>query len=202
MNKNASNKKLFTLIQSGKFKGKKLILPSLKTTRSTKSIVKDCVFNVLQNQLNNRIFIEAFGGSAVMAASALSHYALKAYAIEKDSKAYEIALLNAKSIDENTLFVHKADSFVFLPHLLETLQDEVIIYLDPPFDIRAGFEDIYEKIINLILNLHSKNIVYIIIEHHCKILFDKNLGEFKQIKHKKFGNTSLSFYAHKSLASL
>ena len=56
--------KLYTSIESGIYKGKKLLLPSLQTTRSTKSIVKKCVFDVLRSDLRNKIFIEAFGGSA------------------------------------------------------------------------------------------------------------------------------------------
>ncbi|ELW9008057.1 RsmD family RNA methyltransferase, partial [Campylobacter upsaliensis] len=81
---NKSSQKLYTAIESGRFKGKKLLLPSLEKTRSTKSIVKACVFNVLRENLRGKIFIEAFGGSALMAAEALSNYALKAYAIELD----------------------------------------------------------------------------------------------------------------------
>lgn len=94
--KKTKETKLYTNIESGKYKGKKLLLPSLTTTRSTKSIVKSCVFNVIREDLRSKIFIEAFGGSALMAAEALSNHALKAYAIELDAKAYKIALENAK----------------------------------------------------------------------------------------------------------
>ena len=101
-----AQEKLYTRIQSGIYKGKKLLLPSLQTTRSTKNIVKACVFNVLQKQLQGGIFIEAFGGSALMAALALSNGAVKAYAIELDKKAYHIALHNAKRRGAGSVFLH------------------------------------------------------------------------------------------------
>ncbi|HBD8853505.1 TPA: 23S rRNA (adenine(2030)-N(6))-methyltransferase RlmJ, partial [Campylobacter jejuni] len=143
--KKTKETKLYTNIESGKYKGKKLLLPSLTTTRSTKSIVKSCVFNVIREDLRSKIFIEAFGGSALIAAEALSNYALKAYAIELDIKAYKIALENAKNIDPNLEVIH-ANTFEILPKLIENSKNEIILYLDPPFDIREGFSDIYEKI--------------------------------------------------------
>ena len=85
-------------VESGKFKGKRLFLPSFATTRSTKSRVKACVFNTLRGELMGKIFIEVFGGSGAMAFEALSNYALGAIIIEKDAKAYKIACENAKML--------------------------------------------------------------------------------------------------------
>ncbi|TBR82629.1 16S rRNA (guanine(966)-N(2))-methyltransferase RsmD [Campylobacter novaezeelandiae] len=191
--KRKNSKKLYTIIESGKFKGKKLLLPSLSTTRSTKSIVKACVFNVLRDILRDKIFIEVFGGSALMAAEALSNEALKAYAIELDYKAYHIALQNAKNISDD-LVVLQGDSFKVLPYLLCDLNAELILYFDPPFDIREGFDGIYERVYELIKNLNTSHIVYIIIEHYSLVKTPQNLGIFNLIKIKKFGSTSLSFY--------
>ncbi|MBZ7932065.1 23S rRNA (adenine(2030)-N(6))-methyltransferase RlmJ [Campylobacter sp. RM12910] len=195
--KNKTNKttKIYTFIESGQYKGKKLLLPSLEKTRSTKSIVKACVFNVIRQNLRNKIFIEAFGGSALMAAEALSNFALKSYAIELDKNAYKIAIQNSK-IDQN-LNVVQGDTFEILPQLIEKLTQEnisIFLYLDPPFDIRKGFEKIYENIENLLKNLNRKNIEKIIFEHHSKIELPQNIEEFQKNKSKKFGLTSLSFY--------
>ncbi|MBZ7957846.1 RsmD family RNA methyltransferase [Campylobacter molothri] len=195
--KNKTNKttKIYTFIESGQYKGKKLLLPSLEKTRSTKSIVKACVFNVIRQNLRNKIFIEAFGGSALMAAEALSNFALKSYAIELDKNAYKIAVQNSK-IDQN-LNVVQGDTFEILPQLIEKLTQEnipIFLYFDPPFDIRKGFEKIYENIENLLKNLNRKNIEKIIFEHHSKIELPQNIEEFQKNKSKKFGLTSLSFY--------
>ncbi|EAH8542980.1 16S rRNA (guanine(966)-N(2))-methyltransferase RsmD [Campylobacter coli] len=185
--------KLYTSIESGIYKGKKLLLPSLQTTRSTKSIVKKCVFNVLRSDLRNKIFIEAFGGSALMAAEALSNYALKAYAIELDSNAYKIALENARNIDANLKVIH-ANTFEMLPKLIEDSKEDIILYLDPPFDIREGFSGIYEKIYNFLENLDLNALNLIIFEHHSTIKTPEKIQNFQKIKEKKFGSTGLSFY--------
>ena len=87
-------KPIFTAISSGIYKGKKLNLPSLSTTRSTKNIVKGSVFDTLRPNLHGKIFIECFGGSGVMALEALSNGAKCVYAVELDKLAYKITKEN------------------------------------------------------------------------------------------------------------
>lgn len=184
---------LYAQIDSGNLKGKKLKLPNLKTTRSTKSIVKGSFFDSFRYEFNGKIFIECFGGSGLMAAEAVSNGAKEGIAIEKDRSAYGILNQNFKNLSPNLKAIN-ADTFKFTPNLLENLNDEVIMYIDPPFDIREGFDDIYEKVVNLIEGIYYKNIYLIAIEHNSKVKFDKNIGKFKHIKTKKFGSTSLTYY--------
>ena len=96
--KNAS----FVRVESGKFKGKRLFLPSFATTRSTKSRVKACVFNTLRAELAGKVFVEVFGGSGAMAFEALSNDALGVVVVEKDKNAYKIACQNAALLLNST----------------------------------------------------------------------------------------------------
>lgn len=174
-------------VQSGFLKGKILENPSKDTTRATKSIVKSCVFNVLRDDLREYVFIEAFGGSASMAIEAISNYAKKAFAIEIDKLAYKSALKNTKDLNIEVL---NDDTFKALPNIITKLQNEkTILYLDPPFDIRDGFSDVYLKIKNLYENLDCD---IVIIEHSSKVEFVSL--KYTLFKVKKFGNTTLSFF--------
>lgn len=190
------NQKLYSCIESGSYKGKKFLLPNLNTTRSTKSIVKACVFNVLRFHLQNKIFIEAFGGSASMALEARSNGCLKSYAIELDKKAYQIALKNAYNIDKNTICFND-DTFTKTPQIIQNTKEEIILYLDPPFDIREGFLDIYEKTLKMIQTLQTNNLKFIIFEHSSAFKTPQKINHFSKNKEKKFGNTALSFYTSK-----
>ncbi|EEC4841971.1 16S rRNA (guanine(966)-N(2))-methyltransferase RsmD [Campylobacter lari] len=193
-NSKKQTQKIYTTIESGIYKGKKILLPSLDTTRSTKSIVKSCVFNVLRFSLQDKVFIEAFGGSALMALEARSNGCLKSYAIEKDKKAYEIALKNASNIDQNTICFND-DTFKKTPQIIQNSKEDVILYLDPPFDIREGFFDIYEKTLKLIENIKNSNVKIIIIEHHSTFKTPTKIQNYQKTKEKKFGSTTLSFYS-------
>ncbi|MCV3391630.1 RsmD family RNA methyltransferase [Campylobacter sp. IFREMER_LSEM_CL2101] len=193
-NSKKQTQKIYTTIESGIYKGKKILLPSLDTTRSTKSIVKSCVFNVLRFSLQDKVFIEAFGGSALMALEARSNGCLKSYAIEKDKKAYEIALKNASNIDQNTICFND-DTFKKTPQIIQNSKEDIILYLDPPFDIREGFFDIYEKTLKLIENIKNSNVKFIIIEHHSTFKTPAKIQNYQKTKEKKFGSTTLSFYS-------
>ncbi|PSM52620.1 RNA methyltransferase, RsmD family [Campylobacter blaseri] len=185
--------KLYITINSGKFKGKKLVLPSMETTRSTKSIVKGSFFDTFRYEISGAIFIEVFGGSGSMAAEALSNGAKKAYAIEKDFNAFKILKENFKNLDKNLLAIN-ADSFVKIHEIIKNIDEKIIIYIDPPFSIRDGKEQIYEMTIKMIEKFSNQNIFLIAIEHISSVEFKLKIGQFKKIKSKKFGLTTLSYY--------
>ena len=124
--------KIFATIGSGFFKGKRLELPSLGTTRSTKSILKGSFFDIFRFDLQGAIFIECFGGSGSMAAEALSNDAKIAIAIEKDRNAFKnlrenFDCLNAdlqkKFNQQNKSELHaiNGDTFEILEQILEEI---------------------------------------------------------------------------------
>ncbi len=115
---------LFTQISSGIYKGKKLALPALSSTRSTKSIVKGSFFDTWREELRGAAFIECFGGSGAMALEALSNGAKNVYAIEKDVAAHKIMRKNFElfGLGANAIL---GDCFERLPEILHELQADM-----------------------------------------------------------------------------
>lgn len=189
-----------TKIIAGKYKGKSLELPSLDVTRSSKSRLKESLFNVLQFDIIDKIFIESFAGSGSIGLEAISRDAKRAYFIEKDKKSYQILLKNCKAINMEKCQTVEGNTFVHTPLILEYLKnskDEIILYVDPPFDYREGMQDIYKKSFSMIENIETKNIYMIIIEHESLLEIPKVLGDFSLDKTKKFGKSSLSYFSYK-----
>lgn len=214
---------LFTQISSGIYKGKKLALPALSSTRSTKSIVKSSFFDTWRAQLRGTAFIECFGGSGAMALEALSNGAKNVYAIEKDVAAHKIMRKNFElfGLSANAIL---GDCFERLPEILHDLQANmngcsaansseshsvnssensvsdparrVFVYLDPPFAIRQGFGGIYERVLALIARLGSAQCELLIaIEHMNELELPPKIGDFVLLKSRKFGATTMSYYA-------
>jgi len=186
-----------TKIIGGKYKNKTIKLPSLEVTRSTKSILKESFFNVLQFDIIDTIFIEAFGGSGSIGLEALSRDAKHSYFCEIDKNSYKLLQQNCKSIDEQNSTIFFGDSFVKVPELLEKLKnanDDIILYLDPPFDFREGMDGIYDKSFELVKNITNDNVFLITFEHESKVSMPETLGKFIKYKTKKFGNSSLTYY--------
>ena len=159
------NGALFTQISSGIYKGKKLSLPALSSTRSTKSIVKGSFFDTWRAQLRGAAFIECFGGSGAMALEALSNGAKNVYAIEKDAAAHKIMRKNFElfGLGANAIL---GDCFERLPEILHELQTDM--------NGRSGANS---------LNLSGKN-----LDKNHAATYRKNLDGEKESCRKSFSS--------------
>ena len=192
-----SKSSLVKKIVAGKFKGKTLKLPSMVTTRSSKSIVLESFFNTLQFEIVDANFVEVFSGSGSIGLEALSRGAKQIFFMEKDRAALATLKENIRQTDPRQCEVFAGDSFVNIGSVvarLKKLGEDAYIYVDPPFSIREGMEDIYDKTIMLLKSLPSSVVKMIIVEHMSGLDLPQKLGAFTQIKSKKFGNTTLTYY--------
>lgn len=184
-------------IISGKYKGKTLKLPSKTTTRSSKSIVLESFFNTIQFDIIDAVFVEVFSGSGSIGLEALSRGAGKIIFMEKDRDALRTLSENIAQTDPFACEVIGGDSFVNIKTVisrLKALNKSAYIYIDPPFSIREGMEDIYDKMIDLIANFPKELCEMIIIEHMSSLELPDVIQGYSKIKTKKFGNTSLTYY--------
>ena len=184
-------------IISGKFKGKILHLPSKTTTRSSKSIVLESFFNTLQFDIVGANFVEVFSGSGSIGLEALSRGAAKIFFMEKDRDALKTLKQNIAQTDPSACSVYGGDSFSNINAVVSALKksgEDAYFYIDPPFSIREGMEDIYDKTMELIASLPSDVVEMIIIEHMTGLEISDRLGVFEKKKSKKFGNTTLTYF--------
>jgi len=191
-----NSKKLTKKIISGKFKGKVLSLPSKTTTRSSKSIVLESFFNTLQFNIMDANFVEVFSGSGSIGLEALSRGASRVIFMEKDRDALKTLRANISLTDPSSCEVFGGDSFSNINAVvakLKKVNEDAYFYVDPPFSIREGMEDIYDKSMKLIASLPKDHVKMIIIEHMTGVEIPQKLGEFTIIKSKKFGNTTLTY---------
>lgn len=189
-----------TKIIAGKYKGKLLELPSLEVTRSSKARLKESLFNVLQFDIIDKIFIESFAGSGSIGLEAVSREAKRAYFVELDKNSYRILTKNCNAIEPQKCQTFMGDTFIQTPSILNSLKnsnDELILYVDPPFDYREGMDEVYKKSFDMIENIENENIFMIIFEHVSTLEMPESLGKFILNKTKKFGKSSLSYYTYK-----
>jgi 16S rRNA (guanine(966)-N(2))-methyltransferase RsmD len=191
------NMKPTTKIIAGKYKGKMLLLPTLDITRSSKSILKESFFNVLQFDVAGCIFIEAFGGSGSIGLEAISRGANEVYFCEKDENSYRILQQNCQIIQQESCITILGDTFEKFPILVQSLinkKEDIIVYIDPPFNFRDRMENIYKETYDLVKNIKNENIILIVFEHITTLTLPAILGKFTQFKNKKFGKSSLTYY--------
>lgn len=190
------NKAITKKIISGKFKNKTLKLPSKTTTRTSKAIVLESFFNTLQFEIIDANFVELFSGSGSVGLEALSRGAKKVIFMEKDHEALKILRENIAQTDPALCEVYSGDTFANITSVVKSLQkrgEDAYFYIDPPFNVREGMEDIYERTISLIASLPKECVKLIIVEHMSSLEIPKIIGQYSIKKSKKFGNTSLTY---------
>lgn len=191
-----SKSKLTKKIISGRFRGRVLALPSKTTTRSSKTIVLESFFNTLQFDIVDATFVEVFSGSGSIGLEALSRGASKIMFMEKDRDALATLKANIAQTDPSACEVFAGDSFININAVVAKLKkshEEAYFYVDPPFSIREGMEDIYDKTMTLIGSLPQSVVKMIIIEHMSGLEIPQELGAYTIKKSKKFGNTTLTY---------
>ncbi|WP_321778903.1 16S rRNA (guanine(966)-N(2))-methyltransferase RsmD [Sulfurimonas sp.] len=191
-----SNKQLTKKIVSGKFKNTVLKLPSKITTRSSKSIVLESFFNTIQFDIIDATFVEVFSGSGSIGLEALSRGANNIIFMEKDKDVIKVLKENISKTDASACEIFSGDSFENIKAVISTLKKNnqiAYFYIDPPFSIREGMEDIYDKMLLLIKSIPTELSNLIIIEHMTGLEIPQNIGNYKKKKSKKFGNTTLTY---------
>ena len=184
-------------IISGKYKGKTLLLPSMVTTRSSKTIVLESFFNTIQFEIIDANFVELFSGSGSIGLEGLSRGAKKIFFMERDREALKVLTQNIEQTDPSACEIYRGDTFSNIDNVvkrLKSLDEDAYFYIDPPFSIREGHENIYEKMIKLIEELPQETVKMIIVEQMSGLELPHALGAFEQLKLKKFGKTSLRYY--------
>lgn len=193
-----NNTLLYTHILGGNLKGQKILLPSLTSTRSTKNLLKKSFFDTFQFRLHDRLFIELFAGSGSMGIEAVSRGAKEALFFEADKAAFKTLGTNIEKLIPLQGTRYFGDTFLTSQSIIEqklTLNSyKAILYCDPPFSIREGFENIYASVVTYLSNLNAPSFEALIIEHDSNITFNEQLGGFIKTKTKVSGKSSLSYY--------
>ena len=185
-------------IIAGAFKGKKIRIPDIATTRSSKSILRESLFNTLQFDVVDAPFVEVFAGSGSVGLEALSRGASQGYFLEKNREVFAMLQSNIRHLaPERAVAIH-GDSFEQFPSLLKRLEAEGVpgyFYFDPPFSIREGMDDIYDKTLDLIAQIDVSVCKMVIVEHMSQLKLPKVIGTLNRVKQKRFGKSTLSYYA-------
>ena len=193
--------KLFTTtITAGKYKGKKIEIPAITTTRSSKSILRESLFNTLQFEIMDKNFVEVFAGSGSVGFEALSRGAGEAYFIEYNKTAFRSLEHNAKAIDPahaHLFFGDSFEKFETVYGVVKRSDEKSYFYFDPPFSSRDGMDEIYDKTLALIERIEPEVCEMVIVEHMTKLDMPESIGALQKHKKKKFGRSTLTYYTPK-----
>ena len=183
--------------------GKKLQSPNNSYTRPTTLRVREAIFNILNNRVENSNWLDLFSGTGAISCEAYNHGARKIIAIEKNKINSKICLRNLLSLHnidnrKNDIDVICKDVLNWTkPNYERYLSSKVVdlkkikfdfVYLDPPYDV-----NFHEVVLNQIFNCNFlKKDSIVICEHSPKICIKKNTL-WETIDVRNYGQSRLTF---------
>lgn len=176
---------------SGSAKGKRLKTLDSILTRPTSDRVKEALFNVLMNCVEDANVLDLFAGTGNLGIEALSRGAKHCTFIDANRACGSLIrenLNNVNFLDKSSVFVN--DSFRAIA-LLRGKKFDLII-MDPPYH-----KDLIHRVFSGILenDILAKDGL-IIAEHSQDDILDERFEELTVIRSKKYGSTVLSVYRY------
>lgn len=179
---------------SGIFKGHQLKSARQLDIRPATDRVKETIFNVLQTRLKleGANILDLFAGTGSLAIEALSRGAAAATIVDNSRASIELIKSNIEKLKLSDISrIMQADAFKFIS---KTEEKYDLIFADPPY----AFENtniIPEKIFS---NKLLKPNGFLVIEHQRKLTFQHS-DDFVETIKKEFGNTTVTFFKHKTM---
>ena len=183
--------------------GKRLQSPNNIYTRPTTLRVREAIFNILNNSVENSKWLDLFSGTGAISCEEYNHGARKIIAIDKNKNNSKICLKNLLSLQN--IEKRKNDFDVICKDVLNwtkpnherNLSSKIMdlnklkfdfVYLDPPYDVNY-----HELVLNQIFNCNFlKNDSTVICEHSPDLDIKKSTL-WETIDVRDYGQSRLTF---------
>ena len=176
---------------SGTRRGHRLKQPKTKETRPTEDRIKESIFNVLGYIDSESTVLDLFAGSGSVGIEFLSRGAKKAYFIDKSKLSIDTIRENLEHTKLSQVAeIKQMDSGKALSYFRKENIVFDYIFLDPPFKEHGLLLNIIESISESVL-LSSGGII--IVEHEKEVEL-KDVGNYKIVIEKDYGNKKVSFF--------
>lgn len=184
-------------IIGGRYKGKKLLSPKNDKTRPTSDRVKEAIFNIIFDKVEDAVVIDAFSGSGALGIEALSRGAKKVYFIDKDYLAAELIKRNLEDLEGDRKIIRAEAKTAFRSLAGEGVKAD-LIFLDPPYS--AG---LYEGAVK---DIADNNLLdtdgLVILEKASTDEKDYSYKNLRQYRQKKYGNTLICLLSYVKRAAV
>ena len=176
-------------IISGAAKGTRLYTLEGETTRPTLDRVKESLFNIIQNKIQDSIFLDLFSGSGAIGLEAVSRGAKKSILCDRSKDAIKI-------IKNNTQKTHLENKVeIFNKDFKELLKSDIkkidIVYIDPPYKTDYIFESL--KMITENNILKEDGLIILETDEKDRILKRIDKSKLELIDQRKYGRAHLIF---------
>lgn len=176
-------------VVAGKARGLTLKTLDGDSTRPTRDMVREALFNIIAEKIPDAVFLDMFAGSGAIGIEALSRGAKKAYFIDSNKDAISIINQNLNKARFNDNSVVWCGDFL---KALDKIKNEKfdVVFIDPPYNKELGVKAIEE--------IYKRNILQvdgiIIYETDRTENVPEEINVYKRYDYRKYGRNILNFY--------
>ena len=170
-------------IIAGEFRSRRLkTLPGLDT-RPTPDRLRESLFSVLQSEIEDAIFLDAYAGTGAVGIEALSRGAARAIFIERSRSAADCIRENLASLGlQGRAEVVQGRVLQYLPH-----RKADIVFLDPPYSLAAEYRESLEI-------LGDEPPPLALVQHLNRFELADEYGCLRRTRPLRQGDNTVSFY--------
>lgn len=170
-------------VTGGAFRGRGLAVPP--GARPTEGRVREALFSIWSDHLENARVLDLFAGSGVVGLEAVGRGALSALCVDDDLRAVKILEANAALVQDKGIKVRR----ITLPAGLSRLTGPFdLVFADPPY----AFEP-YADLLTGVARLLAPD-GEVVIEHSTRREMPLEAGPLVRVDVRRYGESALSFY--------
>ncbi len=167
----------------GIYRSRLIDFPKNQSTRPTKDMVRQGIFNAISRDIVGKSALDLFAGSGAMGIEALSRGATRVTFVDRDLQAIACIKKNLSSLNITGMEILSLDSSKALAFFESQKKSFDVVFLDPPYS--------HQETLTLIQDLESRGIVsshgIIIYEGNAPLTVDPN--HYARVKNYHYGIT-------------
>jgi 16S rRNA (guanine(966)-N(2))-methyltransferase RsmD len=168
---------------AGEFRSRRLLsVPGIET-RPTSDRLRETLFNILGNAVENSLFVDGYAGTGAIGIEALSRGARAAVFIEKDRKALEILQKNLETLG----ITARSRVIQGSAHLYLRGTEGDIVFLDPPYTKEREYTASLD-----VLSAQPPKLT--VVQHSIRLKLEDSYGPLRRTRVVRQGDNALSFY--------
>ena len=179
---------------AGQFKHQRLTTLRGPQTRPTSDKLKETLFNLIREEVEESVFLDCFSGSGSVGIEALSRGAREVTLIECSPRATEVVERNLKSLSPPPagrirLLTRPVQASLQILQRRRCKFD--IVFIDPPYDAVHHYPQTLKQI-------HRCRILAplacVVLEHSKRLTLEARYHDLRRVRQVRHGDSRLSLY--------
>jgi 16S rRNA (guanine966-N2)-methyltransferase len=171
----------------GEFRSRKLQSVPGMDVRPTPDKIRESLFNILNQEIEGAVFVDAYAGTGAVGIEALSRGARHAIFIEKDRAAANLIKSNLAALKaEARARVIHGPAAIYLSGL-----EADIVFIDPPYPKEREYQASLEA-------LEAKPPGLAVVQHATRFVLNDDSGPLHRTRVVKYGDNALSFFRRRA----